>query len=131
MKGCQIKTENIMESKCFCLLFFRPTYSVLGNVPGTELYVDMETHREVGQMAADSLVKPFVLRWHKEQIVFPLIGQARQIPGVTIFRSSATVYFANAELYLEALKEKVCSSSSWLSQLQMDRFKLKIKKWFI
>uniref|UniRef100_A0A4W6DCX2 Solute carrier family 26 member 6, like 1 n=1 Tax=Lates calcarifer TaxID=8187 RepID=A0A4W6DCX2_LATCA len=55
-----------------------PTYSVLGNVPGTELYVDIETHREVK---------------HK-------------IPGVTIFRSSATVYYANAELYLEALKEK-------------------------
>ncbi|KAM8756323.1 solute carrier family 26 member 6, like 1 isoform 1-T1 [Acanthopagrus schlegelii] len=54
-----------------------PTYSVLGNVPGTELYVDIETHKE-----------------------------AREIPGVTIFRSSATVYFANAELYLEALKEK-------------------------
>uniref|UniRef100_A0AAQ5Y5P8 SLC26A/SulP transporter domain-containing protein n=1 Tax=Amphiprion ocellaris TaxID=80972 RepID=A0AAQ5Y5P8_AMPOC len=51
-----------------------PTYSVLGNVPGTELYVDLETHR--------------------------------QIPGVTIFRSSATVYFANADLYLEALKKK-------------------------
>uniref|UniRef100_A0A8C5I2Y9 Solute carrier family 26 member 6-like n=1 Tax=Gouania willdenowi TaxID=441366 RepID=A0A8C5I2Y9_GOUWI len=51
-----------------------PTYSVLGNIPGTELYVDMETHKE--------------------------------IPGVTIFHSSATVYFANAELYLEALKEK-------------------------
>ncbi|XP_032369521.1 solute carrier family 26 member 6, like 1 [Etheostoma spectabile] len=54
-----------------------PTYSVLGNVPGTELYVDIETHTEV-----------------------------REIPGVTIFRSSATVYFANADLYLEALKEK-------------------------
>ncbi|XP_008283562.1 solute carrier family 26 member 6, like 1 [Stegastes partitus] len=54
-----------------------PTYSVLGNVPGTELYVDIETHRE-----------------------------AREIPGVTIFRSSATVYFANADLYLEALKKK-------------------------
>uniref|UniRef100_A0A8D3CU77 Solute carrier family 26 member 6, like 1 n=1 Tax=Scophthalmus maximus TaxID=52904 RepID=A0A8D3CU77_SCOMX len=54
-----------------------PTYSVLGNVPGTELYLDIEKHREV-----------------------------REIPGVTIFRSSATVYFANAELYLEALKEK-------------------------
>uniref|UniRef100_A0A8C5I2R0 Solute carrier family 26 member 6-like n=1 Tax=Gouania willdenowi TaxID=441366 RepID=A0A8C5I2R0_GOUWI len=54
-----------------------PTYSVLGNIPGTELYVDMETHKE-----------------------------AREIPGVTIFHSSATVYFANAELYLEALKEK-------------------------
>ncbi|XP_012728204.2 solute carrier family 26 member 6, like [Fundulus heteroclitus] len=54
-----------------------PTYSVLGNVPGTELYVDIETH-----------------------------GEARNVPGVTIFRSSATIYFANAELYLEALKEK-------------------------
>uniref|UniRef100_A0A8C6PNS9 Solute carrier family 26 member 6, like 1 n=1 Tax=Nothobranchius furzeri TaxID=105023 RepID=A0A8C6PNS9_NOTFU len=54
-----------------------PTYSVLGNVPGTELYVDIETHRE-----------------------------AKEIPGVTIFRSSATMYFANAELYLDALKEK-------------------------
>uniref|UniRef100_A0A7N8XXT2 Solute carrier family 26 member 6, like 1 n=1 Tax=Mastacembelus armatus TaxID=205130 RepID=A0A7N8XXT2_9TELE len=49
-----------------------PTYSVLGNVPGTELYVDIE----------------------------------KEIPGITIFRSSATLYFANAELYLEALKEK-------------------------
>ncbi|XP_076870621.1 solute carrier family 26 member 6, like 1 isoform X2 [Brachyhypopomus gauderio] len=54
-----------------------PRYSVLGNLPGTELYLDMETHREV-----------------------------REVPGITIFRSSATVYFANAELYLEALKEK-------------------------
>uniref|UniRef100_A0AAQ6IHX0 STAS domain-containing protein n=1 Tax=Anabas testudineus TaxID=64144 RepID=A0AAQ6IHX0_ANATE len=57
-----------------------PTYSVLGNIPGTELYVDIEMHK-----------------------------QAREIPGITIFRSSATVYFANAELYVEALKEKVCS----------------------
>ncbi|XP_041944228.1 solute carrier family 26 member 6, like [Alosa sapidissima] len=55
----------------------RPRYSVLGHVPGTELYVDMETHKGV-----------------------------REVPGITIFRSSATVYFANAELYLEALKEK-------------------------
>uniref|UniRef100_A0AAQ6IMP0 STAS domain-containing protein n=1 Tax=Anabas testudineus TaxID=64144 RepID=A0AAQ6IMP0_ANATE len=54
-----------------------PTYSVLGNIPGTELYVDIEMHK-----------------------------QAREIPGITIFRSSATVYFANAELYVEALKEK-------------------------
>ncbi|KAJ8367017.1 hypothetical protein AAFF_G00333910 [Aldrovandia affinis] len=54
-----------------------PKYSVLGQVPGTEIYLDMETHKEV-----------------------------REVPGITIFRSSATVYFANAELYLEALKEK-------------------------
>ncbi|XP_062332312.1 solute carrier family 26 member 6, like [Osmerus eperlanus] len=54
-----------------------PRYSVLGHVPGTELYLDMETNREV-----------------------------REVTGITIFRSSATVYFANAELYLEALKQK-------------------------
>jgi hypothetical protein len=35
------------------------------------------------------------------------ILQVREIPGITIFRSSSTVYFANADLYLEALKEKV------------------------
>ncbi|XP_076012852.1 solute carrier family 26 member 6, like 1 [Genypterus blacodes] len=73
---------GLAASIAFALLtvIFRtqmPTYSVLGNVPGTELYVDMETHRE-----------------------------AREVPGVTIFRSSATVYFANADLYLEALKDK-------------------------
>ncbi|XP_035380239.1 solute carrier family 26 member 6, like isoform X1 [Electrophorus electricus] len=54
-----------------------PRYSVLGHLPGTELYLDLESHREV-----------------------------REVPGITIFRSSATIYFANAELYLEALKEK-------------------------
>lgn len=34
--------------------------------------------------------------------------QAREIPGIKIFRSSATIYYANAEMYLEALQEKVC-----------------------
>ncbi len=33
--------------------------------------------------------------------------QVREVPGITIFRSSATMYFANAELYLEALEKKV------------------------
>ncbi len=33
--------------------------------------------------------------------------QVREVSGITIFRSSATMYFANAELYLEALKKKV------------------------
>ncbi|XP_062854208.1 solute carrier family 26 member 6, like [Trichomycterus rosablanca] len=55
----------------------KPRYSVLGHLPGTELYLDMETHNQV-----------------------------REVPGITIFRSSATIYFANAELYLEALKQK-------------------------
>ncbi|KAM6977810.1 solute carrier family 26 member 6 [Aplochiton taeniatus] len=59
-----------------------PRYSVLGQVPGTELYVDMESYEE-----------------------------AREIPGVTIFRCSTTMYYANAEMYLEALQQKVCVCS--------------------
>ncbi|KAJ8257554.1 hypothetical protein GJAV_G00186860 [Gymnothorax javanicus] len=54
-----------------------PRYSVLGQVSGTGIYLDMETYEE-----------------------------ARNIPGITIFHSSTTVYFANAELYLEALQQK-------------------------
>uniref|UniRef100_A0A8C5CKE4 Solute carrier family 26 member 6, like 2 n=1 Tax=Gadus morhua TaxID=8049 RepID=A0A8C5CKE4_GADMO len=54
-----------------------PRYSILGHVPGTELYVDMDAYEE-----------------------------AKLIPGVTIFRSSATICYTNAEMYLEALQEK-------------------------
>lgn len=34
--------------------------------------------------------------------------QAKEIPGIKIFRSSTTIYYTNAEMYLEALQEKVC-----------------------
>lgn len=33
--------------------------------------------------------------------------QAKEVPGVKVFRSSATMYFANAELYSDSLKKKV------------------------
>uniref|UniRef100_A0A4W5JVP5 SLC26A/SulP transporter domain-containing protein n=1 Tax=Hucho hucho TaxID=62062 RepID=A0A4W5JVP5_9TELE len=57
-----------------------PRYSILGHVPGTELYLDTETYEE-----------------------------AKEIPGITIFRSSTTMYYTNAQLYLDALQEKVVS----------------------
>ncbi|XP_046895445.1 solute carrier family 26 member 6-like [Hypomesus transpacificus] len=73
---------GLLASIVFALLtvIFRsqmPRYSVLGHVPGTELYLDMDTYEE-----------------------------ARKIPGITIFQCSTTVYYANAELYNEALEEK-------------------------
>ncbi len=40
-------------------------------------------------------------------IYIPDSGQAKAIPGITIFRSSAMIYYANAELYQEALLKKV------------------------
>uniref|UniRef100_A0AAX7T069 SLC26A/SulP transporter domain-containing protein n=1 Tax=Astatotilapia calliptera TaxID=8154 RepID=A0AAX7T069_ASTCA len=56
-----------------------PRYSILGNLPGTELYLDTDTYKE-----------------------------AKEIPGIKIFRSSATIYYTNAEMFLEVLQEKVC-----------------------
>uniref|UniRef100_A0A8C4F842 Solute carrier family 26 member 6, like 2 n=1 Tax=Dicentrarchus labrax TaxID=13489 RepID=A0A8C4F842_DICLA len=54
-----------------------PRYSILGHMPGTGLYLDTDTYKE-----------------------------AKEIPGIKIFRSSTTIYYANAEMYLEALQEK-------------------------
>uniref|UniRef100_A0A6I8NXS5 Solute carrier family 26 member 6 n=1 Tax=Ornithorhynchus anatinus TaxID=9258 RepID=A0A6I8NXS5_ORNAN len=55
-----------------------PQYSILGQVTETDLYRDVTEYKE-----------------------------AKELPGVKIFHSSATLYFANAELYAEALKKKV------------------------
>ncbi|XP_056380781.1 solute carrier family 26 member 6-like isoform X2 [Hyla sarda] len=55
-----------------------PHYSMLGQVSSTDIYRDMSQYK-----------------------------QAFQIPGIKIFRSSCTLYFANAELYANAVK-KMC-----------------------
>ncbi|XP_038150006.1 solute carrier family 26 member 6 isoform X1 [Cyprinodon tularosa] len=54
-----------------------PKYSLLGQVADTDIYKPVEEY-----------------------------GLARQVPRILIFRSSATLYFANAEMYQEALAEK-------------------------
>ncbi|KAM9785653.1 solute carrier family 26 member 6 [Neosynchiropus ocellatus] len=54
-----------------------PKYSVLGQLPGTDIYRPVEDYSQV--------------------VV---------VPGVLIFRSSATLYYANAELYQDALEKK-------------------------
>uniref|UniRef100_A0A452RW81 Solute carrier family 26 member 6 n=1 Tax=Ursus americanus TaxID=9643 RepID=A0A452RW81_URSAM len=59
-----------------------PRYSVLGQVPDTDIYQDVAEYSE-----------------------------AREVPGVKVFRSSATMYFANAELYSDALKQRGASVS--------------------
>ncbi|XP_061689023.1 solute carrier family 26 member 6 isoform X1 [Syngnathoides biaculeatus] len=54
-----------------------PKYSTLGQVPNTEIYKPLEDNNQV-----------------------------RDVPGILIFRSSATLYFANAEMYQDALGRK-------------------------
>ncbi|CAJ0962346.1 unnamed protein product [Ranitomeya imitator] len=56
----------------------KPHYSLLGQVSSTDIYRDVTQYK-----------------------------QALEIPGVKIFRSSCTLYFANAELYANAVK-KMC-----------------------
>ncbi|XP_051280435.1 solute carrier family 26 member 6 isoform X1 [Dicentrarchus labrax] len=54
-----------------------PQYSLLGQVPDTDIYRPLEDYNQV-----------------------------RQVPGILIFHSSATLYFANAEMYQDALAKK-------------------------
>ncbi|NXK48685.1 S26A6 protein, partial [Chauna torquata] len=68
-----------------------PHYSILGRVTDTDVYRDVAEYRK-----------------------------AQEVPGVKIFRSSSTIYFANVELYAEALKKK--------SGIDMDRLIEKKKK---
>uniref|UniRef100_A0A8C3RIR0 Solute carrier family 26 member 6 n=1 Tax=Cyanoderma ruficeps TaxID=181631 RepID=A0A8C3RIR0_9PASS len=75
-----------------------PHYSILGRISNTDVYRDVaeyEMRRGEG-------------------------GSIPGIPGVKIFRSSSTVYFANVELYAEALKKK--------SGIDVDRLIEKKKK---
>ncbi|NXQ34020.1 S26A6 protein, partial [Alaudala cheleensis] len=68
-----------------------PHYSMLGRISDTDVYKDVVEYE-----------------------------MAQEVPGVKIFRSSSTIYFANVELYAEALKKK--------SGIDVDRLIEKKKK---
>ncbi|NWU18384.1 S26A6 protein, partial [Cephalopterus ornatus] len=68
-----------------------PHYSILGRISNTDVYKDVAEYE-----------------------------MAQEVPGVKIFRSSCTVYFANVELYADALKKK--------SGINVDRLIEKKKK---
>ncbi|XP_054243588.1 solute carrier family 26 member 6 [Indicator indicator] len=68
-----------------------PHYSILGQISDTDVYRDVAEYQ-----------------------------MAQEVPGVKIFRSSSTIYFANVELYAEALKKK--------SGMNVDRLIEKKKK---
>ncbi|NXN32022.1 S26A6 protein, partial [Nycticryphes semicollaris] len=68
-----------------------PHYSIMGRISDTDVYRDVSDYQ-----------------------------MAQEIPGVKIFRSSSTLYFANVELYAQALKKK--------SGIDVDRLIKKKKK---
>uniref|UniRef100_A0A3Q2UZH7 Solute carrier family 26 member 6 n=1 Tax=Haplochromis burtoni TaxID=8153 RepID=A0A3Q2UZH7_HAPBU len=73
-----------------------PKYSMLGQVPETDIYKPLDEYHQV-----------------------------RRVPGILIFRSSATLYFANAEMYQEALNSK---SGFDITKLLSAKKKLEAKK---
>ncbi|XP_077715071.1 solute carrier family 26 member 6 isoform X7 [Canis aureus] len=76
-----------------------PHYSVLGQVTDTDIYQDVAEYSE-----------------------------AREVPGVKVFRSSATMYFANAELYSDALKQRCGIDVDHLMSQKKKRLRKKEQK---
>ncbi|XP_053261687.1 prestin isoform X2 [Podarcis raffonei] len=54
-----------------------PQYRILGQISGTDIYCDIEEYEEV-----------------------------KECPGIKIFQANASLYFANSDLYINALKKK-------------------------
>ncbi|NP_001308716.1 prestin isoform f [Homo sapiens] len=54
-----------------------PSYKVLGKLPETDVYIDIDAYEEV-----------------------------KEIPGIKIFQINAPIYYANSDLYSNALKRK-------------------------
>ncbi|KAJ7329564.1 hypothetical protein JRQ81_015738 [Phrynocephalus forsythii] len=54
-----------------------PQYRILGQIPGTDIYCDVEEYEEV-----------------------------KECPGIKIFQANTSLYFANSDLYINALKKK-------------------------
>ncbi|XP_075015053.1 solute carrier family 26 member 6 [Calonectris borealis] len=75
-----------------------PHYSILGRISDTDVYRDVAEYQ-----------------------------MAQEVPGVKIFRSSSTLYFANVELYAEALKKKTGINVDRLIQKKKKALK-KLKK---
>ncbi|XP_059182119.1 prestin [Centropristis striata] len=75
-----------------------PKNSILGHVPGTGLYCDVDEYEE-----------------------------AAEYEGIKIFHSNSSIYFANSDLYVNALKEKTGVNPDHLQAAQKARNKRKEK----
>ncbi|KAM3910319.1 prestin-like [Leptodactylus fuscus] len=57
--------------------FFSSQYRILGQIPNTDIYCDIEEYEEI-----------------------------KEYPGMKIFQANTSLYFANSDLYVSALKKK-------------------------
>ncbi|KAM9328690.1 prestin isoform 2-T3 [Pholidichthys leucotaenia] len=75
-----------------------PKSSILGHVPNTGLYYDVDEYEEVAEYE-----------------------------GIKIFHSNSSIYFANSDLYVNALKEKTAVNPADLQNIRKSRRKQKEK----
>uniref|UniRef100_A0A4W6E5I2 Solute carrier family 26 member 5 n=1 Tax=Lates calcarifer TaxID=8187 RepID=A0A4W6E5I2_LATCA len=75
-----------------------PKTATLGHVPGTGLYCDVDEYEE-----------------------------AAEYEGIKIFHSNSSIYFANSDLYLNALKEKTGVNPEHLQAARKARNKQRVK----
>lgn len=83
-------------------LSFSPKTAILGHIPGTGLHFDVK-YEEVSSSARD-LRESAEPVWNYSCFFCP---QAVEYEGIKIFHFSSPIYFANSDLYVKTLKEKV------------------------
>uniref|UniRef100_A0A8B9S852 Solute carrier family 26 member 5 n=1 Tax=Apteryx owenii TaxID=8824 RepID=A0A8B9S852_APTOW len=74
-----------------------PQYRILGQIPDTDIYCDVEEYEEV-----------------------------KEHPGIKIFQANTSLYFANSESYMSALKKKVSKTNSFKKGSTLKRYWLSL-----
>lgn len=78
----------------------------MGHVPDTALYCDVDEYEEVN-VWEEKIVWIQEKHKHSPGLLFVLCSQASEFEGIKIFHSNSSIYFANSDLYVNSLKEKV------------------------
>lgn len=83
-----------------------PKSSILGHVANTGLYCDVDEYEEVNVWEEEPALCEGRKNIHTDQNCC-LCSQAAEYEGIKIFHSNSSIYFANSDLYVNSLKEKV------------------------
>lgn len=79
----------------------------MGHVPGTGLYCDVDEYEEVSVKILNKSWTCWTQSVGLNTWNAWSCSQAAEYEGIKIFHSNSSIYFANSDLYVKALKEKV------------------------
>lgn len=84
-----------------------PKNALMGHVPGTGLYCDVDEYEEVSVKILNNSWTCWTQSVGLNTWNVCSCSQAAEYEGIKIFHSNSSIYFANSDLYVKALKEKV------------------------